>query len=111
VASQTGDPRKGGHARENLAENRQNLDSEEVRIGPLPLMKEIPLENSDLPDQPSNTPDYTPQVMDTPTSERADPAYYPPESPKSRRELQTTRTEPIMTVPGLEPHHKNQQNI
>jgi len=35
--------------------------------------------------------------MDTPTSESADPTYYPPESPMSRRELQTTRTELIMT--------------
>ena len=59
-------------------------------------MKEIPIESSDPPDQPSNTPEHTPQVMDTPTSERADPTYYPPESPKYRCKLQTTRTEPIM---------------
>jgi len=38
-----------------------SLDSEgEVRIGPLPLMKEISLVNSEPPDQPSNTPEHTP---------------------------------------------------
>jgi hypothetical protein len=45
-----------------------SLDNEEgeVRIGPFPLVKEIPLESGDPPDQPSNTPEHTPQVMDTP---------------------------------------------
>jgi len=60
-------------------------------------MKEIPLKNSDPLDQSSNTPKHTPQVMDIPMAERADPTYYPPESPKSIRELQTTRSDPIMT--------------
>ena len=59
--------------------------------------REIPLESGDPPDQPSNTPEHNPRVMDTPRSERADPTYYPPKSPKSRREIQTTRTEPILT--------------
>ena len=56
MASQTGNPRKGGHARENLRKSTKSLDSEEgeVRSGPLPLMKEIPLENSDPPDHPSS---------------------------------------------------------
>jgi len=61
----------------------KSLDNEEdeVRIGPFPLVKEIPLESGDPPNQTSNTPEHTPQVMDTPTSERADPTYYPPNHP------------------------------
>jgi hypothetical protein len=70
---------------EKTSQKIECLDNKEgeFRIGPFPMMKEIPLESSDPPDQPSNTPEHTSQVMDTPTSERGNPSYYPPESPKS----------------------------
>jgi hypothetical protein len=34
---------------------------------------------------------------DTPTSDRNDPVYLPPDTPRSRRELETVRTEPPVT--------------
>ena len=44
------------------------------------------------PHQTSEMPDPTQSDVETPSSELRDPGYCPSETPKSRRELQTTRT-------------------
>ena len=49
------------------------------------------------PDQTLDIPSPAEQTLDTPTSERTDPNYSPPTTPKSRRELQITRAEPPIT--------------
>ena len=50
-----------------------------------------------LSDQTLDIPSPAEQTLDTPTSERTDPNYSPPTTPKSRRELQITRAEPPIT--------------
>jgi hypothetical protein len=37
------------------------------------------------------------QPTDTPTSERSNSSYYPPGTPRSTQDLQTTRTQPPLT--------------
>jgi hypothetical protein len=69
--------------------------------------RHFPLTNAEhLTDEPGHEPqtDHSPnplpsvpQPMDTPTSERSDPSYYSPGTPRSRQELQTTRSEPPLT--------------
>jgi hypothetical protein len=69
--------------------------------------RHFPLANTEhLAEEPGHEPqtDHSPnplpsaqQPMDTPTSKRSDPSYYPPRTPLSRQELQTTRTEPPLT--------------
>jgi hypothetical protein len=49
------------------------------------------------PDQTLDTLDPIQQITDTPNSERTDPSYCPPETPRSRTELQTTRLDPPIT--------------
>ena len=46
---------------------------------------------------PLQTPETIQSDVDTLCSELKDPTYDPSETPKSRRELQTTRTEPPIT--------------
>ena len=47
--------------------------------------------------QDLNTPDAATQVLETPFSDQTDPSYHPPETPRSRSELQTTLTDPPVT--------------
>ena len=42
-------------------------------------------------------PQPPPQILDTPGSERADPSYFPPTTPSSRRDVHPTRFEPPVT--------------
>jgi len=39
-----------------------------------------------------DTPDKDRRTMDTPSSSKADPSYYPLDTPRSRRKIQTTYT-------------------
>jgi hypothetical protein len=69
--------------------------------------RHFPLASAEhLADEPGHEPqtDHSPnplpsvqQPMDTPTSDRSDPSYYPPGTPCSRQELQTTRADPPLT--------------
>ena len=69
---------------------------EEVRIGPFPLLSEAPLEARTPPNQiPCSPP--TPQPAAISPSERQDPTYQPPETPRTRREMQTNRIDPPIT--------------
>jgi hypothetical protein len=74
---------------------------EEVTLRPFPLLQatrqEAIAEPVVPPDQTPHTPEPSPQILDTPASERCDPTYIPNQTPKSRRELQPTRIEPPVT--------------
>ena len=82
-------------------------EEDEIQVGRFPLETEVQLRNKTSPRQTLDTPEPNPQTLDTPESisqtldtpisERTDPNYEPPETPKSRRELQPTRTEPPFT--------------
>ena len=52
--------------------------------------------NRSLPRQ-IDTPASAPQFLDAPGSQRLDPNYVPPDTPRSRRELGTTRLQPPIT--------------
>ena len=52
--------------------------------------------NRNLPRQ-MDTPASAPQSLDAPGSQRLDPKYVPPDTPRSRRELGTTRPQPPIT--------------
>ena len=71
---------------------------EEIKIGPFPLLQATPqareTEPRTSPDSSPHTPEATPHMFDTPASENRDPTYVPFQTPRSRRELQPTRTEP-----------------
>ena len=78
----------------------QNENEVEVRLGPYPLCNPSqPEGNSEqTPLDPSlDTPEAVRTPMDTPDSERNDPSYDPPATPRSRRELQTVRADPPVT--------------
>jgi len=46
---------------------------------------------------PLQTPEVIQSEVDTSCSELRDPSYHPSDTPRSRRELQSTRTEPPIT--------------
>ena len=80
---------------------QQSEDPEnDFPIGSFPLVNTDCLENTiehETPlDQILDTPEPN-QHIDTPISDRTDPAYFPPDTPRSRRELQTLRTDPPVT--------------
>jgi len=64
------------------------------KIGPYPQNSKARTEHESLVDHSPDTPDLTQQTTDTPISDRNDPKYHPPNTPLSRRELQTSRTHP-----------------
>jgi hypothetical protein len=76
-------------------------EDDEVKFGPFPLVTtNTPVEGREHA-TPSNrmmdAPDSATPALDTPSSEQYDPSYLPPETPRSRKELQTTRPEPPFT--------------
>ena len=75
----------------------EEQEEDEIRIGPFLLLSETPLKARTPPNQSFSSPPTTPQTADTPLSEQSDPTYHPPETPWTRRELQTTHTEPPLT--------------
>ena len=76
-------------------------EEEEIKIGPFPLLQATPqareTEQRTSPDSSPHTPEASPHMLDTPASENRDPTYVPFQTPRSRRELQPTRTEPPIT--------------
>jgi hypothetical protein len=68
-------------------------DQEEVPGKSFPL---VSTSRDVFPNQTLDSPEPAQQALDTPNSERTDPSY-PPRTPRSRRELQPTRTEPSVT--------------
>jgi hypothetical protein len=53
--------------------------------------------NRNLPHQ-MDTPALAPQSLDATESQKMDPNYVPPDTPRSRRELGTTRAQPPITT-------------
>jgi hypothetical protein len=91
-------PNKRGRRKTTRTEESEE---DEVRISPFPLLRARPLvDQIELRTPPSIAPD-TPDSLETspesPCSERRDPSYEPSSTPRSRRELQPTRTEPPLT--------------
>jgi len=85
---------------------KPNLRSEEEqenenKFGSYPLSEasqpELQTEHQVPPDQAPINPEAVPQITDTPTSEYQDPTFRLPQTPKSRREMQTTMIEPPFT--------------
>ena len=96
---------------------KEEKEEEEVQVGKFPLGTEVQLQNKTSQRQTLDTPEPNPQTLDTPEvnsqtldtlesisqtldttiSERTDPNYEPPETPKSRHELQPTCAEPPFT--------------
>jgi len=71
---------------------------EEFKFKSFPLMRtdESP-SNPEREPPPLQNPETIHSDVDTPCSELKDPSYHPTETPKSRQELQTTRTDPPIT--------------
>jgi transposase InsO family protein len=76
------------------------LSEDNVQIGPRPLLETVRRQERVEPTTPPtvvpDTPDSA-QSVDTPYAERMDPSYQPPQTPRSRREIQVERTEPPLT--------------
>ena len=90
----------------------QDEESElQSRRFPLEITDDLndPTNCETLPYQTLDIPSPAEQTLDTPTSERTDPNYSPPTTPKSRRELQITRAEPPITRSRTRICHKNMQ--
>jgi hypothetical protein len=80
------------------AEHSDSDTEEGFRIGPFPMVTpNYPAEGTDFQNQVLDTPGSAQQPLDAPSSEQRDPSYRPPETPRSRRELQATRDEPPVT--------------
>ena len=83
---------------EHLSEDEAN----ELRLGPFPLVTtNYPgniNENKTPPNPNSQTTSPIQPSTDTP-NDYHDPTYFPPETPKYRREFQTTRIKPTVTRP------------
>jgi hypothetical protein len=79
----------------------EEVEENEIQIGPVPLVQAAPQQDEPEIREPLgpnlDTPEPTHQTVDTPASESRDPTYAPPVTPRSRRELQPTRTEPPIT--------------
>jgi len=84
----------------------QNITSQRKTLDPLKQntqtlnTPELNSQNLDTPEpnlETLDTLESNSQILDTPISEHTDPNYEPPETPKSRRELQPTRAEPSLT--------------
>jgi hypothetical protein len=87
--------------RKSPAPQRDELEEDEILIISRPLLKATRLDGGIEPRTPPNVSLGTPESMqlavETPYSERTDPSYHPPETPRSRREMQEARAEPPLT--------------
>jgi hypothetical protein len=87
--------------RKSPAPQREELAEDEILICSRPLPEATRLDGGVKPRTPPNvapgTPESTQQAVDTPYSERRDPSYHPPETPRSRRKMQEARSEPPLT--------------
>jgi len=78
-------------------EDRVSEEEVEFRSRQIPLTPEVPtgLRRSIAPNP--GVPQPATQIWDTPGSERSDPSYFPPSTPRSRRDVHPTRFEPLVT--------------
>jgi len=83
----------------NLCSEEEEED--ETKFGPHPLLetsqpesrteRQVPVYRTPM------TPEAVSPITDTPTFESQDPTYLPPQTPRSRREMQNTRIQPPVT--------------
>jgi hypothetical protein len=75
-------------------------DLSAIKIGAFSLALETPRQDDASLNQPTTSLDCSPPAqLDTARSERMNPTYRPNDSPRSRREMQDTRSEPPLTRP------------
>jgi len=76
-------------------------EAEKIKIGPFPLLQTTPqareTEPRTSPDPSPHTQEASPHMLDTPASENRDLTYVPFQKPRSRGELQPTRSKPPST--------------
>jgi len=75
-------------------------EEEGFTVGPFTLVKVDTIPENDCTTQPISildTPDTDRRTLDTPSPSKDDPSFCPLDTPRSRRELQTTREEPPIT--------------
>ena len=80
--------------------NSSEGEEEEFRIGRFPLEIADPIPETECRTPLSanlDTPDTGERTIDTSVSSKDDPSYSPLDTPRSRRELQSTRAEPPVT--------------
>jgi len=94
-------PERNAPRRLAKPQNANGNSQDDFKIGPYPLVcsqnSEARAEHEPLVDHSPDTPDLTQQPTDTPISDRNDPRYQAPNTPRSRREIQTSRTHPPLT--------------
>ena len=95
-------PRKprASRQRKDTASSHDSDELPDVQLGTRPLLKEVPQGQDTVHNPPLCSPDQSPptnHTLDTPMSERHDPSYLPESTPRSRREIQSTRDEPPLT--------------
>jgi len=110
----TSNPRPRRQRREGT--RRTSVSSENcegpgtITLGRLPLVTSLPSRDDGPPAPPTHLPYSFPPPADSPMIEdRSDLTYLPPDTPKSRRELQTTRVSPLSPDYVRELRHKNNQ--
>jgi hypothetical protein len=83
------------------ANHPDTSEEDEIKFGPFALVtSNTPIVSREYitpTDQMLDAPDSATPALDTPSSEHSDPSYRPPETPRSRRQLQTTCPEPPVT--------------
>jgi hypothetical protein len=88
------------HVKENMTQKRRE-EEKEMKIGSIPTLRVRPAEaliEHGTPTVPVlDTPEMGRQQAYIPYSERRDPSYEPPETPRSRSELKTLRSDPPFT--------------
>jgi hypothetical protein len=86
----------------------------DFKIGPYPLAypqnPETRNEREPQVDHSPATPAVPQSLIETPISATSDQGYFPPEPPISRRELQTSRTQPPLTRLRVKVHSHNNGN-
>ena len=77
--------------------DRVSEEMVELRSRPIPVASEAPAGFRRTLAPTPVVPQPAPPILDTPGSERADPSYFPPTTPNSRRDVRPTRFEPPVT--------------
>jgi transposase InsO family protein len=90
-------PKRATKSNREIPDPEVDIGEAGIAARPIPIRQEVPTGNC-RPLAPATVPPEPPrQVLDTPSSERADPSYFPPTTPNSRKESQPTRNEPPVT--------------
>ena len=106
-------PRKHKARRDSVSSRSSSEELSAIKIGALPLATYVPRQDNEPPNQATPYRDSSPlSPIRTPVSaERQDPSYEPADSPRSRRELRSTREDlPLTTSTTKSNRHDNENN-